>query len=88
MIQLSPYSERVVDRINMIAMWIAVAVCIRNFLVCLRQYRRTRGKIHIVNMTQVAVFFVHRLIFGLIPLFELSACAIFPLLISLWHIGR
>ena len=44
MIQLSAYGERVVDRFNMIGYWIAIAVSIRNFDVCLRQYRRTRGK--------------------------------------------
>ncbi|KAI8888059.1 hypothetical protein K501DRAFT_173969 [Backusella circina FSU 941] len=31
MIQLSPYAERIIDRISMIGMWIAVIVCVRNF---------------------------------------------------------
>lgn len=44
MAQLSEYGERVIDRVNMIGMWFAVIVCIRNFLICLDQYRRTRGK--------------------------------------------
>lgn len=43
MIVLSAYAERVIDRINMIGMWIAVTICVRNFIVCLRQYQRTRG---------------------------------------------
>jgi hypothetical protein len=43
MIQLTDYGERVIDRISMIGMWLAVTICIRNFLVCLRQYQRTRG---------------------------------------------
>ncbi|KAI7855797.1 hypothetical protein BDC45DRAFT_504756 [Circinella umbellata] len=87
MIQLSAYGERVVDRINLIGYWIAFVVSIRNFDVCLRQYRRTRGKIHIANMAQVAVFLLHKILYGIIPLFEISTCAYFPLLISLWHLN-
>ena len=100
MIQLTAYGERVVDRFNMIGMWIAVVVAMRNFSVCLRQYRRTRGKMyiypnvdhfnayidfsfsHIANMAQVAVFWIHRILYGIIPLFEIETCAYFPLLIS------
>lgn len=44
MIQLTPYGERVIDRVNMIGMWVAVLVSVRNFVVCLRQYQRTRGR--------------------------------------------
>lgn len=43
MIQLTAYGERVIDRISMVGMWLAVTICIRNFFVCLRQYQRTRG---------------------------------------------
>lgn len=43
MIELTDYAERVIDRVNLIGMWIAVTMCIRNFIVCLRQYRRTHG---------------------------------------------
>ncbi|CDH60849.1 hypothetical protein RO3G_05247 [Lichtheimia corymbifera JMRC:FSU:9682] len=86
MIQLSDYGERVVDRLSMLGMWLAVVVSIRNFYVCFRQYKRTRGKIHIVNMAQVAVLCIHRFLYGIIPLFEISTCIYFPLLVSLWHI--
>ncbi|KAI9029708.1 hypothetical protein CLU79DRAFT_735610 [Phycomyces nitens] len=86
MIELSPFAERIVDRMNMIGMWLAVVICARNFHVSLKQYRRTRGKIHLVNLGQISVFFIHRFLFGLIPLFEITTCAFFPLLISLWHI--
>lgn len=44
MIQLTAYGERVVDRLNMMGMWLAVVVCIRNFCVYFGQYKRTRGK--------------------------------------------
>lgn len=86
MIQLSPYGKRVVLKFNLIGMWIAVLVSIRNFFVCYRQYSKTRGKIHLVNMAQVVVFCVHRFLYGIIPLFEVKTCAYFPLLVSLWHI--
>lgn len=102
MIQLSAYGERVVDRLSMLGMWLAVVVSIRNFYVCFRQYKRTRGKMylsssfhlaldaygssslysHIVNMAQVAVLCVHRFLYGIIPLFEISTCIYFPLLVS------
>ncbi|KAI7869529.1 hypothetical protein BDF14DRAFT_1782366 [Spinellus fusiger] len=86
MVQLSPYGERIIDRINMIGMWLALIICVRNFSISLRQYKRTRGKIHLVNLLQISVLFVHRFIFGLVPLFEITTCAFFPLLISLWHL--
>ncbi|CAO3699533.1 unnamed protein product [Rhizopus stolonifer] len=86
MIQLSDYGKRVVLRINLIGMWIAVLVSIRNFTVCYRQYRKTKGKIHLVNMAQVLVLGVHRFLYGIIPLFEISTCAYFPLLVSFWHL--
>lgn len=99
MIQLSPYGERVIDRLSMLGMWLAVVVSIRNFFVCLRQYKRTRGKMyvsffvscsslfiiitrHIVNMAQVIVLCIHRFLYGIIPLFEISTCIYFPLLVS------
>ncbi|ORE05370.1 hypothetical protein BCV72DRAFT_229933 [Rhizopus microsporus var. microsporus] len=44
MIQLSPYGQRVVLRINLIGMWIAVLVSVRNFTICYSQYRKTKGK--------------------------------------------
>ncbi|KAI9471814.1 MAG: hypothetical protein EXX96DRAFT_581792 [Benjaminiella poitrasii] len=87
MVQLTAYGERVVDRINMIGMWIAVVVCVRNFSVCLRQYRRTHGLIHLMNIAQVVILFVHRFIFGVIPLFEIKTCSFWPLLVSLWHLN-
>ncbi|KAI8388272.1 uncharacterized protein BYT42DRAFT_559540 [Radiomyces spectabilis] len=86
MIQLTDYGERIVDRLNMIGMWLAVFICVRNFVVCYRQYQRTRGKIHLANIAQVVVFFVHRFLYGLIPLFEITTCAYYPLLVSLWHL--
>ncbi|SAL96721.1 hypothetical protein [Absidia glauca] len=86
MAQLSDYGERVIDRINMIGMWLAVVICIRNFFVCFHQYQRTRGKIHLVNISQVVVFFIYRFLYGLIPLFEIATCAYYPLLVSLWHL--
>lgn len=43
MIILSPYGERIIDRVSMIGMWIAVVACVRNLMVCMYQYRRTRG---------------------------------------------
>ncbi|KAI8072216.1 uncharacterized protein B0P05DRAFT_549359 [Gilbertella persicaria] len=85
MIQLSEYGETVVDNFNLIGMWIAVLICCRNFSVCYHQYRRTRGIIHLVNLAQVTVFLVHRILYGIIPLFEIQTCAYFPLLVSLWH---
>ncbi|CAO3652913.1 unnamed protein product [Mucor fragilis] len=87
MIQLSAYGERVVDRISMIGMWIAVTICVRNFFVCLRQYRRTHGLIHLMNIAQVVVLFIHRFLYGLVPLFEITTCAFWPLLVSLWHLN-
>lgn len=48
MIQLSAYGERVVDRLSMLGMWLAVVVSIRNFYVCFRQYKRTRGKMYVI----------------------------------------
>ncbi|KAI8890801.1 hypothetical protein K501DRAFT_167784 [Backusella circina FSU 941] len=86
MVQLSAYAERVIDRLNLIGMWLSLIICARNFFVCLNQYRRSRGKIHLVNIAQVTVFFIHRLLYGIIPMFEISTCAFFPLLVSLWHI--
>lgn len=41
--ELTEYGARVIDRISMIGMWIAVVVSVRNFFVCFRQYRRTHG---------------------------------------------
>ncbi|KAI9265142.1 hypothetical protein BDA99DRAFT_43582 [Phascolomyces articulosus] len=38
-------------------------------------------------MAQVAVFVVHKFLYGIIPLFEISTCAYFPLLVSLWHLN-
>ncbi|KAI8063268.1 hypothetical protein BC940DRAFT_307504 [Gongronella butleri] len=86
MAQLSLYGERVIDRINMIGMWLSVLVCCRNFIVCYRQYKRTRGRIHLVNIAQVVVFMIYRFLYGLIPLFEVTTCAYYPLLVSLWHL--
>jgi hypothetical protein len=37
-------------------------------------------------MAQVIVLCVHRFLYGIIPLFEISTCAYFPLLVSFWHI--
>ncbi|KAI8646502.1 hypothetical protein BD408DRAFT_410339 [Parasitella parasitica] len=85
MIQLTEYGSSVVNNFNLIGMWIAVLVCCRNFTVCLSQYQRTNGKIHLVNLAQVSVFFIHRVLYGIIPLFEIKTCAYFPLLVSLWH---
>lgn len=86
MVELSPYGTRVVDRINMILMFTACLVCVRNALVCIKQYRRTKGSIHLLNLAQVVVLFIHRLIYGCIPLFEITNCAIFPFLVSMWHL--
>ncbi|KAI8981983.1 hypothetical protein BDF20DRAFT_864400 [Mycotypha africana] len=83
---LSSYGERVIDRISMLGMWLAVTICIRNFFVCLRQYRSTHGFIHLMNMTQVVVLCIHRFVYGLVPLFEITTCAFWPLLVSLWHL--
>ncbi|CAO3643364.1 unnamed protein product [Mucor hiemalis] len=87
MIQLSQYAERVIDRISMVGMWLAVTTCIRNFIICLRQYRRTHGVIHLMNMAQVVVLFIHRLLFGIVPVFEVTTCVFWPLLVSLWHLN-
>lgn len=86
MIELSEYGQKVVNNFNFIGMWIAALICCRNFSVCLQQYKRTRGKIHLVNLAQVSVLFIHRVLYGIIPLFEIKTCAYFPLLVSLWHI--
>jgi hypothetical protein len=37
---------------------------------------------HLVNIAQVVVFFIYRFLYGLIPLFEISTCAYYPLLVS------
>jgi hypothetical protein len=37
---------------------------------------------HLVNMAQVLVIFLHRILYGVIPLFEITTCAYFPLLVS------
>ncbi|KAG1441486.1 hypothetical protein G6F56_011458 [Rhizopus delemar] len=37
-------------------------------------------------MAQVLVLGVHRFLYGIIPLFEISTCAYFPLLVSFWHL--
>ncbi|KAI9260140.1 hypothetical protein BY458DRAFT_516684 [Sporodiniella umbellata] len=86
MIESSEFSIRILDRISMIGMWIAVVVSVRNLTVAYRQYRRTRGVIHLVNISQVVVLFVHRFIFGLVPVFEITTCRFWPLLVSLWHL--
>ena len=102
MIELSAYAERVIDRISMVGMWLAVTICVRNFTVCLRQYRRSHGLMysnhddvnsknnfsnlcffsHLMNMVQVFVLFIHRFIYGIIPLFEITTCVFWPLLVS------
>ncbi|KAI9316859.1 hypothetical protein BX666DRAFT_1947539 [Dichotomocladium elegans] len=87
MIQLTAYGERVLDRISMMGMWLVVVVSVYNYFICYGQYRRTRGKIHLVNIAQVVVLLIHRFLYGIIPLFEISTCAYFPLLVSLWHIS-
>ncbi|CAO3697953.1 hypothetical protein G6F70_002725 [Rhizopus microsporus] len=86
MIQLSQFAIRILDRISMIGMWIAVVVSVRNFSVAYRQYRRTKGFIHLINIAQVIVLFIHRFIYGLVPVFEITTCAFWPLLVSLWHL--
>ncbi|KAJ8660111.1 hypothetical protein O0I10_003970 [Lichtheimia ornata] len=88
MVQLSAYGERVVDRLSMLGNWLAVIVSIRNFFICYHQYRRTRGKIHCVNIAQVVILGVHRFLYGIIPIFEITTCDYYPLLISFWHISR
>lgn len=35
-----------------------------------------------MNMGQVVVLFIHRFIYGLVPLFELTTCSFWPLLVS------
>lgn len=37
---------------------------------------------HLLNLGQVTVFLIHRFLYGIIPLFEVSTCAYFPLLVS------
>ncbi|KAG1443256.1 hypothetical protein G6F56_010740 [Rhizopus delemar] len=86
MIESSDFSIRILDRISMIGMWIAVIVSIRNLTVAYRQYRRTRGIIHLINISQVVVLFIHRFIFGIVPVFEITTCKFWPLLVSLWHL--
>ncbi|CAO3678109.1 unnamed protein product [Rhizopus stolonifer] len=86
MIESSDFSIRILDRISMIGMWIAVIVSIRNLTVAYRQYRRTRGIIHLINISQVVVLFIHRFIFGIVPVFEITTCRFWPLLVSLWHL--
>ncbi|KAI9486303.1 MAG: hypothetical protein EXX96DRAFT_548580 [Benjaminiella poitrasii] len=86
-VQLTEYGERVMDRINMIGMWLVVVICVRNFFVCFRQYKRTRGSIHLMNIGQVVILFIHRFIYGLVPLFEITTCAFWPFLVSLWHLN-
>lgn len=49
--------------------WIAMFSCVLYFS-------------HLVNIAQVSVFFIHRVLYGIIPLFEIKTCAYFPLLIS------
>lgn len=46
MVELSPYGIRVVDRINMILMFVVCVVCIRNAIVCISQYKRTKGSMY------------------------------------------
>ncbi|KAI8582568.1 hypothetical protein K450DRAFT_292817 [Umbelopsis ramanniana AG] len=64
MVEVSAYGIRVLDRINMILMFI----------------------VHLINLAQVTVLFIHRLVYGCIPLFEIASCSIFPFLVSCWHI--
>ncbi|KAI8338277.1 hypothetical protein BC941DRAFT_425141 [Chlamydoabsidia padenii] len=87
MVILSPYAARVIRKINFIGTWVSLIVCCRNFSVCYAQYKRSRGNIHLVNMAQVVVIFFHRLLYGIIPLFEITTCAFFPVLVSLWHLA-
>ncbi|ORZ03001.1 hypothetical protein BCR43DRAFT_559805 [Syncephalastrum racemosum] len=37
-------------------------------------------------MGQVGVFALHKVLYGIIPLFEIQTCSFYPLLVSLWHI--
>lgn len=46
MVELTPYGIRVVDRINMILMFIVCVVCVRNAAVCIKQYKRTKGTMY------------------------------------------
>ncbi|KAI8342038.1 hypothetical protein BC941DRAFT_178534 [Chlamydoabsidia padenii] len=82
MIVLSPYGARVIQRINFIGTWVTVVVCCRNFMICFAQFKRSKGKIHLMNMFQVVVILLHRILLGIIPLFEITTCAYFPLLVS------
>lgn len=64
MIQLSDYGERVVDRLSMLGMWLAVVVSIRNFYVCFRQYKRTRGKMYVIIIPFYITLDMTGLIYG------------------------
>lgn len=37
---------------------------------------------HLVNLAQVVVVGIHRSIYGILPIFEVESCAIFPFLVS------
>ncbi|KAI8583656.1 hypothetical protein K450DRAFT_222172 [Umbelopsis ramanniana AG] len=87
MIELSDYGVRVVARVNLVLTWMAVLVCVRNAFVCYGQWKRTRGLIHVVNLAQVLAVLIHRTVYGLLPIFEVMSCAIFPFLVSMWHIA-
>ncbi|KAG2174216.1 hypothetical protein INT43_004237 [Umbelopsis isabellina] len=42
---------------------------------------------HLVNLAQVVVVGIHRGVYGLLPLFEVESCRIFPFLVSMWHLA-
>lgn len=86
MVESTDFAIRIMDRISMIGMWVAVIVSLRNLTVAYRQYRRTKGFIHLINIAQVVVLLIHRFIFGIVPVFEITTCRFWPLLVSLWHL--